>query len=166
MAAPHVFVTYSIQDAKGQTSVTKINFPENADIAVLKDFVTTTATMINAIITGKIISAGIGLEVDLAGATIRATPLINSDVEEGARFNWATALNTNTQFRIPTFDEAFLFDGTQEVDTTDAAVIAFTERILNGRTVGLTNVSPSDDRGEDVNTLVSARESFQSTRTP
>jgi hypothetical protein len=166
MAAPHVFVTYSIQDAKGQTSVQKINFPVAADIAVLQDFVVTTATMINAIITGKIISAGIGLEVDLSTATIRATPLVNSDVEEGARFNWATALNTNTNFRMPTFDEAYLFDGTQEVDTTDAAVIAFTERVLNGRTVGLTNVSPSDDRGEDINTLVSARESFQSTRTP
>jgi len=166
MAAPHVFVTYSIQDAKGQTSVQKINFPENADIAVLKDFVTTTATMINAFITGKIISAGIGLEVSLATATIRATPLINSDVEEGARFNWATALNTNTNFRIPTFDEAFLFDGTQEVDTTDPAISTFSDRIIAGRTIGLVNVSPSDDRGEDINTLVSARESFQSTRTP
>jgi hypothetical protein len=166
MAAPHVFVTYSLQDAKGQTSVQKINFPANADIAVLQTFVVSTATMINAIVTGKIISAGIGLEVDLSGATIRATPLINSDVEEGARFNWATALNTNTQFRIPTFDEAFLFDGTQEVDTTDAAVDALVQRIIQGQTVGLTNVSPSDDRGEDINTLVSARESFQSTRTP
>lgn len=166
MAAPHVFVTYSIQDAKGQTSVSKINFPDSADIAVLKDFVTTTATMINAFITGKIISAGIGLEVDLSTATIRATPLINSDVEEGARFSWATALNTNTQFRIPTFDEAFLFDGTQEVDTTDPAISTFSDRIIAGRTIGLVNVSPSDDRGEDINTLVTARESFQSTRTP
>jgi hypothetical protein len=164
MAAPHVFLTYTIQDAKGANSVSKINFPDSVDIAILKMFASSTATMINNLIKGKIIDAGIGIQVDLSGATIRATPDANSDVEEGARFNWRTAVGALTNFRLPTFDEAFFVDGTKLVDTADPAVDAFVQRILQGQTQGLINVSPTDDRGSDIDELAAARESFTSSR--
>lgn len=163
MAAPHVFTVYTIQDAKGAKSTMKINFPQAADIAVLKDFVTTTASMIDALIKGKIVDAGIGLAVALPGG-LKASPLADSDVEEGARFSWRTALNTIPAFRMPTFDEAFISPGSRAVDTTDGTVDAFVQRVIAGRTVGLTNVSPSDDHGEDITALDAARESFSSSR--
>lgn len=164
MAAPHVFLVYSIQDAKGKISTTKLNFPVNVDIGVLQTFAASTATMINNIIKGKIVDAGIGIAVDLSSATIRATPDPNSDVEEGARFSWNSAVGAITSFRLPTFDEAFLVDGTKVVDTADATVDAFVDRITEGQTVVATNVSPSDDRGSDIETLASARESFTASR--
>lgn len=164
MAAPHVFLVYSIKDAKGATSTTQLNFPVNVDIAVLQTFAQTTATMINSLIKGKIIDAGIGLAVDLSGATIRATPDPNSDVEEGARFNWRSLIGAPTNFRLPTFDEAFMLAGTQQVDTADTDVAAFIARILEGQTVVATNVSPSDDRGSDITALETARESFGKSR--
>lgn len=164
MAAPHVFLVYTIQDAKGAPSTMLLNFPVNVDIGVLQTFAASTATMINNLITGKIVQAGIGLAVDLSSATIRATADPNSDVEEGARFSWRSAVGGTTQFRIPTFDEALFLAGTKQVDTADTAVDAFVQRILAGQTVGITNVSPSDDRGSDVTTLASARESFTKSR--
>lgn len=164
MAAPHVFLVYSIQDAKGKTSNMKINFPVNVDIGQLQSLAVDTATMVNNIIKGKIIDAGIGLAVDLSGATIRSAPDVNSDVEEGARFLWRSAVNAITGFRIPTFDEAKLLDGTKQVDLADTDVDAFVDRIIAGKTTGVVNASPSDDRGEDIEALESARESFQSSR--
>jgi hypothetical protein len=166
MAAPHAFVVFSIKDAKNATSVMKVNFPAAVDIGVLRlNFGPTTATLINAIIKGKITEVGVGLAVDISGATIRATPDPDSDVEEGARFSWLAANNANTEFRMPTFDEAKMVAGTREVDTADADVDAFVQRIIAGQTVGLTNVSPSTDRGEDITVLDTARESFTSSRT-
>lgn len=164
MAAPHVFVTYTVQDAKGAKSTMKINFPDAADIAVLKDFVRGTASMIDALIKGAIVDAGIGLAVDITGLGLKAAPNADSDVEEGARFSWRTVLGTRPQFRMPTFDEAFISAGTKGVDTTDPTVDTFVQRIEQGRTIGLVNVSPSDDRGEDIISLDGARESFTSSR--
>lgn len=163
MAAPHAFVTYSVQDAKGKVTPFIINFPAAVDIGVLRsNFVPTTATLVNAIIKGKIVSAGVGLAVDLSGATIRATPDPDSDREEGAYFGFRAANGADTGFRIPTFDEAKIVSGGTAVDTADTDVDAFVQRIIAGQTVGLTNVSPSTDRGEDVTELATAYESFKS----
>lgn len=163
MAAPHAFVTYSVQDAKGKVTPFIINFPQNVDVGVLRsNFVPTTATLVNAIIKGKIVSAGVGLAVDLSGATIRVTPDPDSDREEGAYFGFRAANGADTGFRIPTFDEAKIVSGGTAVDTADTDVDAFVQRIIAGQTVGLINVSPSTDRGEDVTELSTAYEAFKS----
>lgn len=164
MGAPHVFVSYSIRDAKGATSTTNINLPDSVDIAIAKLFVRSTAEMIDNLIKGRIVDAGIGLSVDLAGLTLKGAPNADSDVEEGARFSWRTALNTLTGFRIPTFDETFMVSGTRQVDTANSTVNTFVQRMLAGQTQGIINVSPSDDRGEDITALDAATESFTSSR--
>lgn len=164
MAAPHAFLTYTIQDAKGKTSVTKINFPSAVDLGQVASFAGDTATMINGIITGKILEAGLGLAIDLSGSTIRTAPDPDSDVEEGARFMWNAASGAETGFRLPTFDEAKMVSGTRNVDQSDTDVAAFVARILAGKTTGLVNASPSDDHGSDITTIKSARESFTSSR--
>lgn len=164
MAAPHAFLVYTIVDAKGKSSTVKINFPVAVDLGQVQSFAVDTATMINNIIKGQITEAGLGLAIDISGATIRSAPDPDSDVEEGARFSWRSAVNAVTNFRLPTFDEAKLISGTRNVDTTDTDVDTFVDRILEGKTTGLVNASPSDDRGSDIEELVSARESFTSTR--
>lgn len=164
MAFPHAFATYTVQDSKGATSVMQIKFPSASDVPTLADFVATTALMINNFIRGRIISAGIGIGVDISSVGIRPAPLAGSDVEEGGRFSWSTASNTNPDFRVPTIDEAFLVEGSREVDVADPVVDTFVQRIIQGRTIGLTNVSPSDDHGLDIISLATAKESFQSSR--
>lgn len=165
MGAPHAFVIFSIMDFKGKISPMKINFPESVDIGVLRsDFVPTTATLINALILGKIVSAGIGLEVDISGATIRATPDVNSDVEEGTWWPMTAANGAETGFRMPTFDEAKLVPGGQFVDLTDTDALAMATRLVSGQTVGATNVSPSTDRGEDITVVNQPYEQFKASR--
>ena len=168
MAFAHGFVTWTIQDAKGAKSITQVNFPQDntdgAHLDVLIDFAQTTAALIDDIIRGRIVSAGIGIAVDLSGVGLKASALASSDVEEGARFIWSTVDNTDPKFRLPTFDEDMLASGSRDVDLADPAVDAFVDRIIAGRTVGLTNVSPSDDHGSDITALSTARESFQTTR--
>lgn len=165
MAAPHAFGIFTIEDAKGKSTTTKLNFPDNVDMGVLRsNFMPTTATLINAIIKGKIVSAGVGIEIDLSGSTIRATPDPDSDVEEGAFWPFKAANGADSGFRLGTFDEAKLISGTSIVDGADADVIAFRDRILSGQTVGLTNVSPSTDRGEDLTISGAAYEQFKSSR--
>lgn len=164
MAAPHVFLTYSIQDSKGKVSTAKINFPNAVDIGQVASFAIDTATMLNNIIKGRIIDAGMGIQVSLAGATIRSAPDPDSDVEEGARFSWNTGSGAITSFRIPTFDEALMILGSNAVDLSNIDVNTFVQRILQGKTTGLINASPSDDRGSDITNVASARESFTATR--
>lgn len=164
MAAPHAFITWSIQDAKGKVSVTKMNFPDTATVADLSTFAVSMATALNDVIQGKIVSAGIGFEVDLSGATIRSAPLSTSDIEEGARFIWRSAIGAITQFRLPTFDEAKMLSGTQQVDLADTDVDAIHDAVVTGFGVGAGYVHPSDDHGEDIVSLESARESFTSSR--
>jgi hypothetical protein len=164
MAAPHAFVTYSIQDAKGKVSVTKINFPASTTLAELSSWAIAMATALNDVIQGKILSAGAGFEIDLSTATIRATPLSTSDVEEGARFIWRSLVGAITQFRLPTFDEAKMLSGTQQVDLADADVSVVTGLVTIGTGAGAGFAHPSDDHGSDITALESARESFTSTR--
>lgn len=165
MAAPHLFLTYSIQDAKGKVSTVKINFPQNSDVGQVLSFAVDTGTMINNIIKGRIVDAGLGIQVSLTGATIRNAPDPDSDVEEGARFSWNTLSGAITGFRLPTFDEDKLVAGTNNVDLADTDVNTFVQRMLSGKTTGLVNVSPSDDRGSDITNVAAARESFTPSRT-
>jgi hypothetical protein len=164
MAAPILYVTYSVQDAKGNLSHPKIHFPRNANIPTVVDFAVSTATLINNLITGRIIDASICLTVDLSGATIRAAPDPGSDVEEGAMFSFGTVVDSATSIRLPTFDEANLVAGTKLVNQTDTEVSAFVNRMKDGLTVILENVQPSDSRGESINSLISGIESFQASR--
>lgn len=164
MAAPHIIGVYTIRDAKGKTSVSKMNFPIASDQAVLVDFLKTTAQLLDPLIKGQIVAIGAGIEVDLPGSGLKTAPLSDSDVEEGARFNWRAASGAFTNWRVPTFDEAKMVTGTPDVDTADTDVAAYVARIEAGKTDTLINVSPSDDRGSDITDLDTARESFTSTR--
>lgn len=163
MAAPHAFVVTTIRDAKGKESITKTNFPDTVSFDVLKAYASTTATLLDAIVRGAIVAIGIGLEVALPSG-IKTNPLATADVEEGARFQWRASSGAVAGWRIPTFDEDLLLTGTAEVDLADTDVDAYVQRVLAGHTVALVNVSPSDDRGSDIVSLESARESFVSSR--
>lgn len=160
MAAPKVSLFYTIRDEKNQPSTTQIKFPTTVDIAILKEFARSTGTLIDAVITGRIEEVSIGIGVEDLPTTWKAAPLANSDVEEGGRFSFLTGIGSKTGFRLPTFDEAYILPGTKQIDVADAAVDALVDRIIAGQTVGIINVSPSDDRGEDITALFSARESF------
>lgn len=163
MTVPHVELFYEVDDAKGQGARITQKFPVAADLAVVADYARGMGQFIDAVIKGLIVGYGITLRLDLADiAGIKTAAAADSDVEEGARFSWATSVGGNTDFRLPTFDEAFLVPATKLVDTSDAAIIALMDRVIAGRTLGVINVQPSDMYGNDITALASAVESFQS----
>lgn len=149
---------FTIRDAKGAKSTVEVNL-DVATIANAQTFITAFAPLVDALILGVIERVGICASATLPGG-LRTTPTLGSDVEEGARFQYQTAGGFHTGLRLPTFNEAFLVDGTQRVDTADAAVIAFNTAMEDG----LATFEPSDYRGDDIINLRSALESFQKTR--
>lgn len=165
---PHAFVTYTIEDAKGARSVSQFNFPvtqaSNTGINALKDAAGAGAALVDALIKGKVVSAGVGIAIDLTGVTIKATPTADSDVEEGARFIFNAASGSSPSFRLASFDEDFILAGTQTVDLEDTDVDALVDFIVSGHTLSGVTVTPSDDGGSDITSIASARESFQSSR--
>lgn len=158
-------IIYTIVDAKGTESDTSINFPTSYNFGDVRLFAEQSAARINQLITGKIVRIGIGFTVDLPSG-LRAVAAANSDVEEGARFQFRTAGGYHTAMRLPTFDESYIVPGTREVDLTDADVTDFTDSMVTGApVVALGGVlSPSDTRDDDIVELKAARESFQSSR--
>lgn len=157
-------VTYTIQDAKGKKSRLAVVFPKAAREAftVLDDFVESTALLIDNLVRGKVVSASLTWSYDLRGIGAKAAPLPNSDVEEGAIFDFGTAQFKHKLMRLATFDEEFYRLGAVKlVDTSNSDVDAFVQRIIDGRTILLANVSPSDDHGDDLTYLDHAIEQFQ-----
>lgn len=163
MGAAHVALIYTIKDAKGAKSTFTVNFPDSVNIDVLKTFAGSTAALVDDLIKGQIVDIGIGMTVALPGG-LKASPVATADVEEKARFQFTAASGAITGFSLPTYDETFTIAGSGNVDTANATVDTFVDRILEGQTVLAVNVSPSDDRGSDITGLSSARESYASSR--
>lgn len=163
MSFPNIFVTYTIQDAKGKVSTPRYNLGSAANLGMARRIAEAAVPILVNVIKGAITDIGIGISVAIPGGT-PTTPDPDSDVEEGARFSFVTDAGSSTNIRIPTFDEAKLVSGTAQVDTTDTDVQAFVDLMIDGHTYLLENIQPTDERGEDIVALTAAREAFQKSR--
>lgn len=160
-------VTIAIKDAKGKGATTEFNFPSSYDFQDITLFAAQAAGRINKLIRGKITGVTVSQAVtDFTGVTLRADPLPEADVEEGARFQFKTAGGFFTSMRLPTFEEDLIIEGTKNVDLTNADVETFTDSMVTGApVVALGGVlSPSDKRDEDIVSMEFAKEEFQSSR--
>jgi len=163
MARPTVGIFITIKDAPGSESIVKITLPSNSEIANAKVFARNTMTLIDALVKGKIVSASLGLGIDLPSGLKSAADVL-SDVEEGARFIFGSANGGSTSMRLPTFDEAKMVSATDLVDTTDTDVAAFVTQIVDGQTISAQAEHPSAADESDIVALTSARSAFQSER--
>lgn len=158
---------FSIKDEKGKTSTTECNFPAATSLDDARLMAQEVAKLIDAQITGAIVRIGLVVQVD-APAGLNGSPAANSDVEEGARFQFRTVNGFYTAMRLPTFDEAKIVAGTTEVDLTDTDVTAFYTGMVAGIDLtgvgGSGTVSACDKRGEDIGALEFAKEQFLSSR--
>lgn len=160
-------VMYSIQDEKGKTSTTEINMPTATTFTDASIMAGEMALLVDAMITGQITRIGIVATVDLP-VTLKAAPLANSDVEEGARFQFRTINGFFSGLRLPTFDEAAIVAGSKAVDLTDGDVTAFVTAMVDGLDItgagGSGVIQPADKRNEDLTALEFAKEQFLSSR--
>lgn len=159
-------IAYTIQDEKGESSTAFLNIPTSFTIAQAIECAQDVGVLIDAVIGGQLTNIGLCYLVTLPGG-IKATPDAGSDVEEGARFQFRTAANHLTRFRLPTFLEDLILAGTNTVDLADTDVDALVDAVVTGNAVaagGGTTVTFTDARDEDITAIDAALESFQRSR--
>lgn len=157
-----LIVYYTIQDAKADKSTVEIPFPDSTDVADLIDQVGPIAVLINALVTGGLVAAGVKIEMDLSATGPAGfggwgpVASLASDVQEKATFALRTVLGNLKSLSLPTIDEAIMDVNSRLVDLGDAAVQAFVTFLEDG----IGGVEPSDYRGEDLFVLESASENW------
>lgn len=162
-----ITLVLTIEDGKTKQSQMLLNVTSTSadtDVEDQLEVARQTQLLVDSCIGGQIVRCGLILDVDL-DAGIKTTPDVDSDIEEGALFIWSSENGHNTKARIPTFLESKIINTLRIVDLTDADVIAFNDTVIDGIEVTAPRVIEfQDNRGDDVTTLISARESFVSSR--
>lgn len=157
---------YTVVDAKNNKS--RMTFPctvpEYTDIPLVA---VALAELLDPMINGGIENAGWTMSVDLG--TVNAIAAATSDVQEGARFVFKTALGFLKSVRLPAVVETIFATGSPDVDLTDTDVMAFNSCIVDGLdtavlggSVGLASFGTT--RYEDLTTLVTATEDWGKNR--
>lgn len=163
-------IFYTIEDADGDQSVISIPvaFVDTIDGAGMAYAVGYGWPIINALISGHLVKAGITVEVDIAGFTNAAADVL-SDVQEKAEFVYRAVGGFLKRISLPTFTETF-FTGSgagKEVDVTQSAVTAFNTLITAGFHEALVStdpLTPTTDHGEDVTTYVKGHQAWGKNR--
>jgi len=158
-------ITYVIRDEKGKQSTMTVNVPSSLSARQASAFAVQFAALIDAVIKGQIVSIGLSLSINLSGDYAGDAAEALGDVEEKGYFQFLTENGFRTAVNIPTFDETLVLANSNQIDTTNADVVA----LLQAMTVGLTVlpadpeeivVEPCDTRGENISQLQTALEVF------
>lgn len=152
-----VFIT--IEDNKGMQSTLIVHIPAATEAQDAVDFAGLLVNEVDPLVLGGIVNAGVTLAADIAGhGAIGPT----SDVQEKGEFAFRTVNNFLFRVALSAFDEAFVLDASQNINTADDDVVDFFEALTDGLVVPSTEtVIPCDSRGEDLLTLAAALERFR-----
>ena len=151
---------FVITDAKGDKSTVVIPFSAIDDLAYIPEAVTGFAELINELTVGAIIEAGMRVPVDVSGR-IRTLADASADVQEGARFIFSTAGGFRKSLVLPTVNEAIFVANSASVNLVLSDVAVFIDAMVDGIGVDIgVTVEPSDSRGDDLVSLVTATEAW------
>lgn len=151
----------SIVDGKNRTSTTTVQLPIGFTLAQYSAYALALRNALLNVITGGFRGAELCVEVDLSGVLQVGKPLVASDVEEIGEFVYQAANGLRTQVNIPAYDEANTALGSDVIDDSLAAVIAFNGFMVNGFDPGTGNVEPCDIGGSSIAALLTQRERFR-----
>jgi len=159
-------VFYTVADGDNDPSVISIpvSFVDTIDGAGLFFAVEYGWDIINALLNGTLINAGVTIEMDIAEFTNAAASAI-SDVQEKAEFVYRAVGGFTKRISLPTFIETF-FTGSgagKEVDVTQSQVTAFNTLIIDGFHEALVStdpLTPTTDHGEDVTTFLEGHQAW------
>lgn len=163
-----VNIFYTVADGDNDQSV--INIPVALSVTDLTDGIDLGFVLeygwdiINPLINGTLVNAGITIQADIGDWTNTAAAAI-SDVQEKAEFVFRAVGGFIKRISLPTFVETF-FTGSgagKEVDVTQAAVTAFNTLIIDGFEEALVStdpVTPTTDHGEDITTFVEGHQAW------
>jgi len=163
-------IFYTIADADNQESVISIpvSFASIIDGDGMAFAVEYGWDIINPLLNGTLVRAGITVEIDIGTFTNVAAAVI-SDVQEKALFTFNAVGGFIKKISLPTFIETF-FTGAganRDVDITQAEVLAFTALMEDGFHEALVStdpLTPVTDHGEDVTTFIEGHQLWGSNR--
>ena len=153
-------IIYTVIDADGDRATTTVNLPGGFTLAHFNEFGSSMATLLDALLGGRVEGADFCVNVDVSGLTSNVA-LSTSDVEEIGNFVFTTAIGTGVRINVPGIDELTVAAGSDDLDQSDPAIAAFIAGIENGiNTVGGL-IEPCDVGEEDITSVVFAREKFR-----
>lgn len=154
-------IVYTVQDDAGQQGTTAINVPNAFSLAQFQEFGSDMATLLDAILGGKVIDASICFAVDISALSSN-TELSTSDIQELGKFTFDTVLGRTVICNVPTLDELLVAAGSHDIDTADLDIAAFVSMFEDGLAVTGGSIFPCDAQEDDIGFLRSARERFRS----
>lgn len=163
-------IFYTVADGDNDPSIISIPvaFLDSLDGAAMAFAVEYGWDIINPLLNGTLINAGITIQVDIADFTNAAAAAI-SDVQEKAEFVFRAVGGFIKRITLPTFIETF-FTGSgagKEVDVTQASVTAFNTLMTDGFHEALVStepLTPVTDHGEDITTYVEGHQAWGKNR--
>lgn len=153
---------FDFVDIKNESSFTKIRTPSTFSIAQYTEFALAMGQLLSNISAVRLTGASATFSISLSGLSLKAAATAVADVFQKGYFSFnSSATGFRKRLRIPTFDEAKVGLGSDNIDTLDAAVAAFNTAMTNGIVVAGGTVQPVTERGHDLVSLNEAREVFQ-----
>lgn len=163
-------IFYTVEDADGDQSVISIPvaFVDSLDGAALAYAIGYGWDIINPLLNGHLVNAGITIQVDIAGFTNAAAAAL-SDVQEKAEFVYRAVGGFLKRISLPTFVETFLTasGAGKEVDITQSEVTAFNTLIVSGFHEALVStdpLTPTTDHAEDITAYVTGHQAWGKNR--
>lgn len=153
-------IIYTATDDSGERGTTAINVPNGFSLTQYGEFGSAMATLLDALLGGRIESAEICFGFDISTLTSNIA-VANSDVEEIGSFVFETGIGTTVRVNVPGIDESVVAPGSDDIDQADVAVAAFLSVMEDGIATGGGTISPCDKGEEDIINTVFARERFR-----
>lgn len=159
MALAQFEFIFTIRDNKKKEAETTVYVPTSFTRAQLEDFGQQMAKLIDDMVSGKVVAAEFGVNVDISTLTGNVATLA-SDVEEKAVFEFITSEGRVVDLTVPGLNELLVISGTNQLDQANANIAALIAMMEDGLTADSVVVQPTDAAGVDVVLVKTAEENF------
>lgn len=155
-------VIYSIEDDDGDIATTSIKVPNGFSIAQYTEFAAAMADIVQNLLDGALRSADLCLSVDIS-AIGNNTLVEASNADEIAAFQFITTDSRRVNVNLPAYSaDNFTIAGSDDLDQSDADVMAFITAMTSGLAVTGGTIEPCDVGEDDIVDLLTAREAYRS----
>lgn len=148
-------VTYTIRDAKGRSSIAKINIPSATLFTNLVGFAQAAAALYEPLMLGVISKASISVPITYAPTS----PNVLSDVQKRGLMTFHDASGLVARTTYPTWLESKTVDNSDQIDIVDADVAALIALVVTGDGT----IAPVTSHATNITGIDVAREIFRRT---
>lgn len=159
---PHK-LSFEIEDEKGAKASSLLYVPTGLTMAQYETFAQDVVDEIVQIALGVVRGAKICLRVPISSIDQTGKPAANSDVEEIGEYIFQSSSGFKSQFNLPGYDESDTLPASDAIEQGAASPASLISAFITGVTLAdtVTVVGAVDAGGDDLVTLVSARERYR-----